>query len=86
VKDNGTGTDHGSGGVAFLVGDRVNGGHYNEYPEIETSALVEGDLRYNNDFRGLYTDLLEDWLEVDAQPIVGGQYEKLRPFHEVSTS
>ncbi|MDA0231866.1 MAG: DUF1501 domain-containing protein, partial [Chloroflexi bacterium] len=85
VKDNGTGTDHGSGGVAFLVGDQVKGGHYNEYPEIETSALVEGDLRFNNDFRGLYTDLLEDWLEVDAQPIVGGQYEKLRPFVSVST-
>lgn len=86
VKDNGTGTDHGSGGVAFLVGDQVEGGHYNEYPEIETSALVEGDLRFNNDFRGLYTDLLEDWLEVDAQPIVRGNYEKLRPFDGVSTS
>ncbi len=80
VKDNGTGTDHGSGGVSFLIGDQVKGGHYNEYPEIETSALVEGDLRFNNDFRGLYTDILEDWLSVDAQPIVKGQYEKNRPF------
>ena len=43
-------------------------------------ALVEGDLRFNNDFRGLYTDILEDWLSVDAQPIVKGQYEKNRPF------
>ncbi len=80
VKDNGTGTDHGSGGVAFLVGDQVKPGHLAEYPEIETSALVEGDLRFNNDFRGLYTDILEDWLSVDAKPIVKGQYEKLRPF------
>jgi uncharacterized protein (DUF1501 family) len=85
VKDNGTGTDHGSGGVAFLIGDQVNGGHYGEYPEIETSALVEGDLRFNNDFRGLYTDVLEDWLSVDAKPIVQGQYEKIRPF-AVSTN
>jgi uncharacterized protein (DUF1501 family) len=30
VKDNGTGTDHGSGCVAFLIGDRVKGGHYSE--------------------------------------------------------
>lgn len=80
VKDNGTGTDHGSGGVSFLIGDQVKGGHYNEYPEIETSALVEGDLRYNNDFRGLYTDILEDWLSVEANPIVKGNYEKNRPF------
>lgn len=80
VKDNGTGTDHGSGGVSFLIGDQVKGGHYNEYPEIETSALVEGDLRFNNDFRGLYTDILEDWLSVEAQSIVKGQFEKNRPF------
>jgi uncharacterized protein (DUF1501 family) len=86
VKDNGTGTDHGSGGVAFLIGQEVAGGHYNEYPSIETSALVEGDLRFNNDFRGLYTDILEDWLEVEAQPIVGGQFEKIRPFETASTS
>jgi len=85
VKDNGTGTDHGSGGVAFLIGDQVNGGHFGEYPEIETSALVEGDLRFNNDFRGLYTDVLEDWLSVDARPIVQGNYEKIRPF-AVSTN
>ncbi|MDA0676407.1 MAG: DUF1501 domain-containing protein [Chloroflexi bacterium] len=85
VKDNGTGTDHGSGGVAFLIGDQVNGGHFGEYPEIETSSLVEGDLRFNNDFRGLYTDVLEDWLSVDAKPIVQGQYEKIRPF-AVSTN
>ena len=28
IKDNGTGSDHGSGGVAFLIGGAVNGGLY----------------------------------------------------------
>ena len=80
VKDNGTGTDHGSGGVAFLMGNQIKGGHYNEYPSLEPKKLIEGDLAFNNDFRGLYTDLLEDWLNVEAKAIVNGVYEKILPF------
>lgn len=80
VKDNGSGTDHGSGGVAFLMGNEVKGGHYGEYPSLDPAKLLEGDLKFNNDFRGLYTDLLEDWLNVEAQPIVNGIYEKILPF------
>ena len=80
VRDNGTGTDHGSGGVAFVLGSQVKGGHYNEYPSLDPMKLVEGDLAFNNDFRGLYTDILEDWLDVEARDIVNGVYEKVRPF------
>ena len=80
VKDNGNGTDHGSGGVSFVIGDQVKGGHYSEYPSLDVGRLIEGDLAYNFDFRGLYTDLLEDWLNLDAQEIVGGQFEKISPF------
>lgn len=80
VRDNGTGTDHGSGGVAFILGNQINGGHYNEYPSLDPVKLIEGDLAFSNDFRGLYTDILEDWLEVEARPIVNGVFEKVRPF------
>ena len=80
VRDNGTGTDHGSGGVAFILGNQIKGGHYNEYPSLDPMKLIEGDLAFNNDFRGLYTDILEDWLEVEARPIVNGVFEKIRPF------
>lgn len=76
VRDNGNGTDHGSGGVAFLIGDGVKGGHYSEYPSLDDDKLIEGDLAFNFDFRGLYTEILEDWLEVDAMPVVNGVYEK----------
>ena len=77
VKDNGNGTDHGSGGVSFLIGDGVKGGHYGEYPSLDADKLVEGDLAFNLDFRSVYTDILEDWLEIDAKPIVKGEYEKV---------
>ena len=80
VLDNGTGTDHGSGGVAFVIGHKVEGGHYSEYPSLHPADLVEGDLAYNFDFRGLYTDLLEDWLNLEATDIVGGKFEKIAPF------
>jgi len=80
VRDNGTGTDHGSGGVAFMLGNQIKGGHYNEYPSLDPVKLIEGDLAFSNDFRGLYTDILEDWLEVEARPIVNGVFEKVRPF------
>jgi uncharacterized protein (DUF1501 family) len=76
VHDNGSGTDHGSGGIAFVVGDRVKGGLYGEYPSLAPGQLLDGDLNYNYDFRCLYATLLENWLGLDSKPIVGGSFEK----------
>ena len=77
VHDNGSGTDHGSGGIAFVIGDAVKGGLYGEYPSLAPEKLLEGDLHYNNDFRSTYATLLEKWLGLDAKPIVGGSFEQL---------
>ena len=77
VHDNGSGTDHGSGGVAFVIGNNVKGGLFGEYPSLDESKLLEGDLHFNNDFRGLYSTLLENWLGIDAKTIVGGNFEKM---------
>jgi uncharacterized protein (DUF1501 family) len=77
VHDNGSGSDHGSGGIAFVVGDNVQGGLHGEYPSLAANKLLEGDLQFNNDFRGLYSTLLEDWMGLDAKPLVGGSFEKL---------
>ena len=77
VKDNGNGTDHGSGGVAFLIGDGVAGGQYGDYPSLDEKDFVEGDLAFNLDFRTLYTEIMEDWLEVDAREIMDRDYGKL---------
>ena len=77
VHDNGSGTDHGAGGVAFVVGDPVKGGQYSEYPSLASQDLEQGDVVPNHDFRGLYSTLLEDWMGLDAKPIVEGSFEKL---------
>ncbi len=80
IKDNGSGSDHGSGGGAFVIGGAVNGGMYGEYPSLAEAEQIEGDLRSNNDFRSVYTNILEDWLGLDAAPIVNGQFEKFDIF------
>jgi len=80
IKDNGSGSDHGSGGGAFVIGGAVNGGMYGEYPSLAEAEQIEGDLRSNNDFRSVYTNIVEDWLELDAAPIVNGQFEKFDIF------
>jgi uncharacterized protein (DUF1501 family) len=76
VRDNGSGTDHGAGGAAFVLGDMVKGGQYGEYPSRKPGDLTQGDLAPTLDFRGLYATILEDWLHVDAKPIVKGSFEK----------
>ncbi len=76
VKENGSGTDHGAGGVAFAIGPGVRGGMHGEYPETRAEALVDGDLAPGIDFRSTYTSILEDWFGLDAAPIVNGQFEK----------
>ena len=74
--DNGSGTDHGAAGASFVIGDAVKGGQYSEYPSTKSADLDQGDLVPNTDFRGLYTTVVEDWLGLDAKPIVEGTFEK----------
>ncbi len=76
VRDNGSGTDHGSGGGGFVIGDRVKGGMYGEYPSLRDEDLLEGDLHFTQDFRGVYSTILEKWLGLDPRPIVGGVFEQ----------
>ena len=77
VKDNGSGTDHGSGGAAFVIGDHVAGGMHGTYPSLKEEDLLDGDLHFEVDYRGVYSTLLEQWLGLDAKPIVGGSFEQL---------
>ena len=76
IRDNGTGTDHGSGGTAFVIGGAVHGGMYGQYPSLKLEDQLEGDLHFNNDFRSTYATILERWLGLEAVPIVNGHFEQ----------
>jgi uncharacterized protein (DUF1501 family) len=76
VKDNGAGTDHGAGTVAFVLGDPVKGGFYGEYPSLKEEDLTIGNMKYNNDFRMTYATILENWFGVESKPVVNGSFEK----------
>ena len=77
IKDNGAGTDHGSGGVAFVIGGDVNGGLHGRYPSLQDKNQVEGDLAFNNDFRGTYSTIAEKWLGIDPTVVSNGNFTGL---------
>lgn len=70
VKGNASqGTDHGTSGPVFLLGDRVNGGFYGDQPSL--TNLVAGDLAVTSDFRDIYGTVLEGVLNTPANDVLG---------------
>ena len=87
MRGNGSGTDHGSGGGAFIIGKNVNGGLYCEYPSLNPNDWLNGeDLRHTVDFRSVYSVMLEKWMKMDATAIVGGSYEQFQPFKQAGST
>jgi uncharacterized protein (DUF1501 family) len=71
VAGNGSqGTDHGTSGPMFIVGDKVNGGFYGDQPSL--SNLTQGDLAVTTDFRDIYATLLEGVLSAPPEQILNG--------------
>ena len=68
------GTDHGTANNVFLLGGKLKKpGFFNQAPDLQD--LDEGDLKYQVDFRSLYSAILENWLEVEApEKILGGKF------------
>ena len=59
----------------------VEGGLYVEYPSLDPSDWEHGeDLQHKIDFRGIYGTVLEQWMSVEAAPIVKGNFEQIHPF------
>ena len=71
------GTDHGAAAPMFIIGQKVKAGLLGKYPSLAPGDLVNGDLKYNVDFRSVYAGVLEDWLKTPSAPILGRQFQPL---------
>jgi uncharacterized protein (DUF1501 family) len=69
---NGTrGTDHGTGGCAFLVGGAVRGGRViADWPGLSRTALLDNrDLKPTLDLRSVFKAVLDEHMHVDAKTL-----------------
>ena len=70
-EENGSGTDHGAAGTAFVVGTKAKGQMIGEFPGL--AQLDEDDnVRATSDFRAMYCSLLEQWFGFDAARVIPG--------------
>ncbi len=73
-EENGSlGTDHGTAGPVFLAGKAVRPGPIGTTPKL--TDLVNGDLRWNIDFRRVYATILDRWLQIPSESILGQRFE-----------
>jgi uncharacterized protein (DUF1501 family) len=77
-RENGSGTDHGAAGSAFLIGSRVTGRMVGQFPGLSVLDPQQ-NLRSTADFRALYCGLLEQWLDTDAGSVIPGASAFTRP-------
>ncbi|NJB83047.1 DUF1501 domain-containing protein [Wenyingzhuangia aestuarii] len=78
VEENaGMGTDHGAANNLFLLTENLKKpGIYNNTPNL-ADLDKNGDVKYDVDFRQVYSTVLEKWLEADPKKILGKSFENL---------
>ena len=70
------GTDHGAGSMIFALGNGVQRGLYGDAPNL--AALVDnGNVPYTTDFRRVYATVIERWLGVPHEELLGQRWEQL---------
>jgi uncharacterized protein (DUF1501 family) len=61
----------------FVIGDKVRAGLIGRYPSLAPEELLNGDVRYNVDFRSIYAGILEGWLKTPSTPVLGRHFQPL---------
>lgn len=77
TKENGSkGTDHAAAGTHFMIGPGVKAGIHGEHPSLAEDDLLRSgwSLQHNTDFRSLYATVMEKWLDIPSQPVLGQQW------------
>ncbi len=76
LSENGRrGTDHGASAPMFLAGGRLKQRLVGSHPSL--TDLDHDAPKFHTDFRRLYATVLERWLGIESQPILGGKFEPL---------
>lgn len=69
------GTDHGTSGPVFLVGERVKGGFHGDQPSL--NQLKNDDLAVTTDFRDIYSEIIQSVLKTDSSRVITNWKKKL---------
>jgi uncharacterized protein (DUF1501 family) len=69
------GTDHGTAAPMFVIGGGVRGGMYGDHPSL--TDLDFGNLKWHTDFRSVYATVLQRWLGVASEPVLGASFDTL---------
>ena len=72
------GTDHGVAGPTFAFGPSITPGVLGSYPSL--TKLDQGDLIHTTDFRGIYADLLDNWMAIDSGKALGQRFDHVGLF------
>jgi uncharacterized protein (DUF1501 family) len=72
------GTDHGAAAPMFLAGPKVKAGVLGYFPSLAAKDLLNGDIKFTTDFRGVYAGVLEQWLAADSAAILGRKFPAVK--------
>ena len=86
INENGSqGTDHGAASVMMALGGTVRGGIFGTAPNLRgtpdnpTLENNGNDVRYETDFRSVYSKVIDSWLGADSASILGGNFRNGAP-------
>ena len=69
------GTDHGTAAPMVLFGQGFKSRLIGDHPSLKD--LDQGDLKFKIDFRSVYATVLEEWLKVPSEQILGKKFPKI---------
>ncbi len=76
VAENGSlGTDHGAASMLFALTPTGKAGLHGTHPSL--TDLTDGDLKFTTDFRSVYATMLDNWLEIPSEHVLGGEFPRL---------
>lgn len=70
------GTDHGSASIMFALGSQVKQGLYGDQPSM-TQLIDNGNLSFTTDFRSVYATVIDRWLGVPPDALLGKAWPEL---------